>query len=376
MNSTVPVAPASDARVMIVTGASSGIGAALAMQAAANGWRVVAVARRGDRLQSVLDSITKGGSTAIAVATDVAAKDAPQRIVAAALQAFGRIDVIVNAAGFATPGELLAQSDAQIEIQWQVHVAGPLRLARAALPHVEKTRGGFVLFGSGLARVPSPQYGAYPAAKAAARASAIQLRRELRSRKVFVTYVDPGVVDTGFSVASGFGANDAWWHGTPSGAARRILRGIERRSARVNVSPWQTAGTVFAEWFPGVADAAMTRFVKMPVSTPTSPQVPIAAESEAVAPEAPAPEDEREPLEVALEPVARRMERVKLSMSFVRALLSPGTTIELNEAAMRWAGMPNKNERAAMHEVLTVLAESGYLQQEGDDKWKVLRGPE
>ncbi|MGB6987319.1 MAG: hypothetical protein WBD74_15205 [Candidatus Aquilonibacter sp.] len=78
----------------------------------------------------------------------------------------------------------------------------------------------------------------------------------------------------------------------------------------------------------------------------------------------------------ALEPLRRRMERVKLPEAFVRALLVPGTTIELNDAAMRWAGMPNKNERAAMHEVLDALAQAGYLQAEGEGHWRVLRGAE
>jgi hypothetical protein len=67
------------------------------------------------------------------------------------------------------------------------------------------------------------------------------------------------------------------------------------------------------------------------------------------------------------------MERVKLPESFVRSLLVAGATIDLNEAAMRWAGMPNKNERAALHEVLEALATAGYLQTESEDEWTVLR---
>jgi hypothetical protein len=77
--------------------------------------------------------------------------------------------------------------------------------------------------------------------------------------------------------------------------------------------------------------------------------------------------------EDALEPVARRMERVKLSHVFVREALQPGATLELNELAMRWAGMPNKNERAAVHEVLDTLTAAGYLEPIGDETWKVVR---
>lgn len=78
----------------------------------------------------------------------------------------------------------------------------------------------------------------------------------------------------------------------------------------------------------------------------------------------------------ALEPVQRRMERVKLPESFVRELLVPETSISLNDAAMRWAGMPNKNERAALHEVLEALAQDGFLQADGAERWRVLRGPD
>jgi hypothetical protein len=80
-----------------------------------------------------------------------------------------------------------------------------------------------------------------------------------------------------------------------------------------------------------------------------------------------------EGLTAALSPVARRMERVKLTPAFIQAALVPDATLDLNEVAMRWAGMPNKNERAAMREVLDALTAAGYLHQTGDETWKVLR---
>lgn len=80
--------------------------------------------------------------------------------------------------------------------------------------------------------------------------------------------------------------------------------------------------------------------------------------------------------DAALEPLRRRMERVNLNEAFVRELLVPQTTIALNEAAMRWAGMPNKNERAAMREVLDALTQAGFLQADGEERWLVLRGAE
>jgi short-subunit dehydrogenase len=357
--------PAVSPRSIVITGASSGIGAALARRARARGCNVLAVARRGERLR------TLAAETGCEVLeADVTTAGAATRIIDTALRAFGGIDVIVNAAGHARPGALLAQSDADINEQWQLHVAGPLRIARAALPHVEARGGGFVFFGSGLARVPAPDYGAYAPAKAAIRAAAIQLRRELRTRGIFVTYVDPGVVDTEFSTASGMHDAPAWWHGKPDAVAAAIWRGIERRSARVNAIPWQTAATVLAEWFPSITDRALASFVTPPAAEIAPTTVEPNVDAPASAEKAPAR------FEAALEPLRRRMERVKLSEAFVRSLLEPDATIQLHDAAMRWAGMPNKNERAALHEVLDALATAGFIETIGEERWKVLHVPE
>lgn len=78
--------------------------------------------------------------------------------------------------------------------------------------------------------------------------------------------------------------------------------------------------------------------------------------------------------ERALEPVARRMERVNLPANFLRDALVPGAAITLNALAMQWAGMPNKNERAALRETLDALTAGGFLEPEGDASWRVLRG--
>ena len=74
----------------------------------------------------------------------------------------------------------------------------------------------------------------------------------------------------------------------------------------------------------------------------------------------------------AIEPVRRRMERVKLSEAFVRDLLQPDAVLDPAEIALRWAGMPNKNERAATTEVLDALAGAGFLEREGEH-YRVLR---
>lgn len=80
--------------------------------------------------------------------------------------------------------------------------------------------------------------------------------------------------------------------------------------------------------------------------------------------------------ERALEPVARRMERVKLTAGFLSDLLREGADIHLGDAAMRWAGMPNKNERAALAEALDALAAAGFVERSGKETWRVVRSAE
>jgi hypothetical protein len=82
---------------------------------------------------------------------------------------------------------------------------------------------------------------------------------------------------------------------------------------------------------------------------------------------------EPSPFEKALDPVTRRMERVKLPRDFVERLLVPGSSLELGEVAMRWAGMPNKNERAAVAEVFEALTAADFLRKTGDETWTVVR---
>ncbi|MGB8518701.1 MAG: SDR family NAD(P)-dependent oxidoreductase, partial [Candidatus Tumulicola sp.] len=305
------------------------------------------------------------------------ARDAAGRIVDAAVHAFGRIDVLVNNAGGGAHGDLLAQSDAQIEAQWQLHVAAPLRLSRAALPHLEHAHGSLVFLGSGVARVPIPAFGSYAVAKAGIRAAAIQLRRELRSRGVAVTYVDPGVVATEFHGSAAIKRP----HAVPAVSAERvaaaILRGIERRSATVNAVAWQTAATVGGEMLGTLVDPVIERLrMRRVAHEQREHHEPAPQPGPPPAPPTPAVSVEAAAFDDALAPVARRMERVKLPAQFLRDALVPGGTLELHELAMRWAGMPNKNERAALHEALEALAAAGYLESTGVETWSVVRAAE
>jgi 3-hydroxy acid dehydrogenase / malonic semialdehyde reductase len=359
-----------DRKVVIVTGASSGIGREIVREAARRGFATIAVARRKARLDDLAAEVASDGGICVPVSLDVMQAGAAERIVEVARSRFNRIDVIVNAAGYATAGGLLQQTDALLDEQWRLHVGAPLRLTRAALPLLRESSGQVFFVGSGAARVPPPYYGAYCAAKAGIRAAAIQLRRELRGTGIAVTYVDPGAVQTEFMQVAGIEPKAI--ESLRADAKRvgaRIVDAIRTRPARVNAVPLHTFGAMLGEWFPALADSVLARREAPPV--PAAP-APAAA---AVEPTTPAPpvEPEDSEFERALEPVARRMERVKLPATFLAELLRPGEDVHLTDAAMRWAGMPNKNERAALAEALEALTAGGFLERTGDETWRVVR---
>jgi short-subunit dehydrogenase len=359
----------SNRKVVVVTGASSGIGREIVRCAARRGFAVIAVARRKERLNELASEIANDGGICVPIALDITQRDAPERIADVARTRFGRLDVIVNNAGFASGGALLDQSDTLIDEQWRIHVASPLRLVRAALPLLRESKGQIFFIGSGLARIPTPYYGAYCAAKAAIRAVATQLRRELRRDGIAVTYVDPGAVKTEFMHVAGIEpvASEAM-RAEPKHVASRIVRAMQKRPARVNAVPLHTFAATLGEWFPAIADAVLSK--REPPAAPVAP-VPSVAPAPVVEPAEPHSEFER-----ALEPVARRMERVKLPATFLAELLRPGSDVQLTDAAMRWAGMPNKNERAALAEALEALTAGGFLERTGEETWRVVRAPQ
>jgi short-subunit dehydrogenase len=371
------------ARVLVVTGAGAGIGRAISLQAVQEHFAVLAVSQIPEQLDALAADIAQSGGACITLALDVTAADAPQRIAETARECFGRIDVLINNAGAATAGRLLEQSDAQIDAQWQLHVAAPLRITRAALPMLRESGGQVMFVGSGLARVPSPYYGAYCAAKAAVRAMTTQLRRELNGSGIAVTYIDPGSVRTDFIKTAGIPSFDPEW--LPVDAehvANRILRAVRTRPRALNAVPLHTFGMVLGEIFPQFVDRVLAKRAapeNEPIPTPAPPP---SVETPTEAPPQPMPQPVPQPapgepadsdFDRALEPVARRLERVKLPPAFLADLLRTGGEIQLADAAMRWAGMPNKNERAAMAEAFDALTAGGFLEKTGDERWRVLR---
>ncbi len=242
---------------MIVTGASSGIGRALALAAAQAGFDVFAVARRGERLAELADAHASGEIATLTL--DVTGAGAPKRIVAATLARFGRIDVLVNNAGGVAVGPIVEQSDESLREQFATHVTAPLALVREARAALRASRGHVFFVGSGVARVPVAGLGAYPAAKAAIRVAARIARIDLRVDGIAVTYVDPSAVDTEFMRRAGMRGAPPSLTITPQSVALKILRAVARRPAVLNASPWQSPLLGLGELLPGLTDFVLSR---------------------------------------------------------------------------------------------------------------------
>jgi short-subunit dehydrogenase len=367
-----------DSRVIVVTGASSGIGRALSLRAARAGYDVVAIGRNREALAALEQRVRSENAHIVTESIDCSDPANAARVVALALRSFERIDVVVNNAGTAAAGPLAAQSDAALHTQFGTHVIFPIALIREALPHLRRSGGHVFMLGSGVARVPIGGMGAYPPSKAAVRSATAILRRELRPAGIAVTYVDPGVVDTAFMTRAGMAGAPARLLATPEHVARAILRAIARRPRTVNAVPWQTAFVALAELFPRVTDLVLERAPALAGTQPGDAQPAlVAAQAPALAPppDIPPISAAHEPtFDEALEPLRRRMERVRLGEAFVRELLRPDAELDPAEVALRWAGMPNKNERAATVEVLDALADAGFLRRDGE-RYRVVRIP-
>ncbi|MGH7660769.1 MAG: SDR family NAD(P)-dependent oxidoreductase, partial [Vulcanimicrobiaceae bacterium] len=246
-------------KTIVITGASSGIGRALALRAARAGLRVIGIGRNVARLTSLSEEAASAAQRIETMVADVGEPGAAKRIVAFAMEKGGGIDVLVNNAGAASPGALIDQTDDALRMQFSTHVFGPVTLVREALGALKASRGQVIMIGSGVARVPVDGIGAYSPAKAALRSATAILRRELHTFGIAVTYVDPAVVDTPFMERAGLAGAPKPLRVSPEFVARKIWRAIATRPREVNAVPWQTAAVMLGEHFPRITDAVLSR---------------------------------------------------------------------------------------------------------------------
>ena len=184
-----------EGKVVVITGASSGLGEAAARHLSAQGASVVLGARRVERLQSLAKDLSREGGKALAVETDVSNCDAVKKLVDTAVQTCGRIDVMINNAGLMpqAPLELLKVNEWDRMID--VNIKGMLYGVAAALPYMKQQKSGhFINVSSVAGHKVGPGFAVYAATKFAVRALSEGLRQETKSYNIRTTVISPGAV--------------------------------------------------------------------------------------------------------------------------------------------------------------------------------------
>ncbi|MBW4581203.1 MAG: SDR family NAD(P)-dependent oxidoreductase [Tildeniella nuda ZEHNDER 1965/U140] len=186
-----------NARVWFITGSSTGFGRSLVEAVLKHGDRVVATARKPEQLD---DLIRQHPEAVKAVSLDVTDPNAVQAAVKAALDAFGRVDVLVNNAGYGAVGAIEEVSDEAIHRQFDTNVFGALNVTRALLPTLRQQRSGHILNLSSVGGLVSfPGSGIYCATKFALEAISEALAKEVEALGIKVTIVEPGAFRTDFN---------------------------------------------------------------------------------------------------------------------------------------------------------------------------------
>lgn len=181
-------------KTVIVTGASSGLGAHISRRLVAEGARVLAAARRVDRLADLAGSAGTAPGRLVTLPADVTRAEDAERMVAAAVEAFGGLDALVNNAGMEVQGAIDRLAEADFETMLRTNVIGTYLCTRAALPHLREQGGSIVNIGSTVvARAPRNRFG-YVATKGAVEAMSRALAGDLGPYGIRVNVVRPGIV--------------------------------------------------------------------------------------------------------------------------------------------------------------------------------------
>jgi short-subunit dehydrogenase len=256
-------------QAVFITGASSGIGAALAREFAREGGDVALAARRRDRLEELAAEIGAMGRRSVVVPCDVTKDGDLDRAALAARTALGKLDVVVANAGFGVTGALENLSGDDYRRQFETNVFGVLRTVYATLEDLKKTRGRLVLIGSVSGHVGVPGSSAYSMSKFAVRGLAASLAHELAPYGVSVTLISPGFVESEIRQVDNRGVRRAappprpipaaLVMATPA-AARKIVSAVARRRREAVITWFGKTVVVLQRHLPGLLAQIIRRF--------------------------------------------------------------------------------------------------------------------
>lgn len=243
---------------IILTGAGGGIGSQLAGMLASSGARLALVDLNEEALKAL--QLKPGPGSSIEIAADITRAEDRARIVAQTLQAFGGIDILINAAGINPFGIYAEQDDGLIEKTLQVNTLAPMLLTRAVLPvMLAGNSGQIVNIGSVFGSIAFAWFSAYSASKYALRGFSQSLRRELADTGIAVTYVAPRAVRTAINSEQVY--EMARVTGTridePEAVARRILKAVRARSKECYIGFPESLFVRINAVLPGLVDRAL-----------------------------------------------------------------------------------------------------------------------
>jgi short-subunit dehydrogenase len=257
----------SSSPVVIITGASSGIGEKAALTLARNGYRVVIAARRQKRLEDIAAQIRKIGGEVLPVQLDLTQASQINDLVERTRTVFGQIDILINNAGSARHLWLDEQSlEDDIQTQLQVNLIGMIQLTRLVVPEMITAGSGQIIHISSIASwVGIPTYSIYNASKFGSRGFLASLRRELRGTGVTVSEIFPGAVDTEF----GQDPEVSWKTTTVTpkyallsaqAVADRILVMIQRKRSRSVIPAFMWLAILGDAHFPGFVGWVLSKY--------------------------------------------------------------------------------------------------------------------
>jgi short-subunit dehydrogenase len=254
--------------VILVTGASSGIGEATVRLFARQGYRIGMGARRLDRLEKLADEIYQGGGEALPVSADLSRLEDIQQLVGNTLDQFGQIDVLLNNAGFGRLGWLEELDPVQdIQAQLQVNLVALAQMTREVLPHMIERRSGHIINMASIAGlVATPTYSIYAASKFGVRGFTEGLRRDVSVFGIRVSALYPGGVRTEFKEHTGAhhrtGRTTPAWLRLESEDVARAVFSLVQHPRRARVIPWIWNFPVWMNsLFPGFVDWLIARKV-------------------------------------------------------------------------------------------------------------------
>lgn len=252
--------------VILITGASSGIGKATAERFGRAGYRLVLAARREERLIDLAEQIMLTGGEALTVKTDVGQLEDLEKLVDRAITHYGQVDILFNNAGFGRMNwleDLEPQTD--IAQQIQINLSGLIQLTHLVLPFMIKRRAGHVINMASLASwIPTPTYSIYAATKFGVRGFSNALRREVSPYHIKITVMYPGGVDTEFKTVAGIKrktgiTTPAWLRLSADQVADAVWR-VSQHPRKTVVQPWVYWLPIWLEaFFPGLVDAILVR---------------------------------------------------------------------------------------------------------------------